>query len=407
MVVPHLPRQRASGTVLIGTSGRAIAVTCDGVSKAFELLENASGWRLAFGIRHCGERFQALEDISFDVPRGEFVGILGRNGVGKSTLLRVIGGIYHPDRGRVRVRGDLSGLYEIGTTGQAELTGHEYARRFLRIGGVRGAELGRLIDEVQEFSELDARFDDCIVTYSSGMVARLYFAVATARQHEVYLIDEILSVGDSHFQAKCWRRMRQRLGQGASGVLVTHDWSAILKLCRTAHIIDGGCIVFSGPAERVVRRYLYPENDGVEPPSHIARFEEGVPESVTWFAGEDSRLVLPVRIMERRPVCFRASIQRMGVGLGWEIVLMSRYAALIGDIPGRYAAEIFLPKLPLAPGRYVLTVALMLEPEPGQPERIGLDRRNWLSGDGIELTVLGEPRGAVLQLPMEWELAPQ
>ncbi len=178
--------------MLTGSSGGAIAVICYGVSKAFELLENASGWRFAFGIRHRGERFQALEGISFDVPRGEFVGILGLNGAGKSMLLRVMGGIYHPDRGRVRVRGDLSGLYEIGTTGQAELTGREHARRFLRIGGVRGAELARLIDEAQQFSELDARFDDCIVTFSSGMVARLYFAVATARQHEVYLIDEIL-----------------------------------------------------------------------------------------------------------------------------------------------------------------------------------------------------------------------
>jgi lipopolysaccharide transport system ATP-binding protein len=239
------------------------------------------------------------------------------------------------------------------------------------------------------------------------MVARLYFAVATARQHEVYLIDEILSVGDSHFQAKCWRRMRQRLGQGASGVLVTHDWSAILKLCRTAHIIDGGRIVFSGPAERVVRRYLYPENDGVEPPSDIARFEDGVPEQVTWHTGSDSRLVLPVRIMRPALVCFRATIQRMGVGLGWEVVLMSRYAVLIGEVPGRYAAELMIPKLPLAPGQYVLTVALMLEPTPDQPERIGLDRRNWLSGDGIELTVLGEPGEAMLQLPMDWELSPQ
>lgn len=392
---------------MIGGSGKGIAATCDGVSKSFELLENASGWRFVFNPRHRGERFQALNAISFEVPRGEFVGVLGRNGAGKSTLLRVIGGIYHPDAGRVRVNGDLSGLYEIGVMGQSELTGREYARRVLQIGGARGATLAQLIDEVQEFSELDERFDDCVVTYSSGMAARLYFAVATARQHEVYLIDEILSVGDSHFQAKCWRRIRERLGRGASGILVTHDWSAILKLCRTAHILDGGRIVFSGPAERVVRRYLYPDDDGVEPPSDIARFGDGMPESVTWHAGADIRLVLPVRIMKRAPVCFRLTIQRMGVGIGWEIVMMSRDAALIGEAPGRYAAEIAIPKLPLAPGRYVLTVALMLEPRPGQPERIGLDRRNWLSGDGIDLTVVGEPMTADLRLPMQWELSTQ
>ncbi len=388
-------------------NGRAIAVTCEGVSKAFELFENASGWRFVFGMRHAEDSVQALDNISFVVPRGEFAGILGRNGAGKSTLLRIIGGIYHPDRGRVRVRGDLSGLYEIGLTGNVELTGREYARRFLQIGGSKGNELIRLINEVQEFSELDDRFDDCVLTYSSGMTARLYFAVATAQQHEAYLIDEILSVGDSHFQAKCWRRIRDRLSHGASGVLVTHDWSAILKLCRTAYIIDRGRVVFAGPAERVVRRYLDPENDGVEPPSDIARFEDGVPEQVTWYAGEDSRLALPVCIMRPAPVCIRATIQRMGVGLGWEIVLMSRHAALIGERPGRYIAELMIPKLPLAPGGYVLTVALMLEPTPDQPERIGLDRRNWLSGDGIDLTVLGDPSESELHLPMTWELSSQ
>jgi lipopolysaccharide transport system ATP-binding protein len=383
-----------------------VALRCDDVAKAFPVLDKASGWRLALGLAGGGDRVQALDGVSFAVPKGEFVGILGRNGAGKSTLLRVLGGIYRPDCGRVCVVGDLSGLYEIGTSGNSELTGREYARRFLSLSGVPAAALPPLIDEIREFAELDDRFDDSIVTYSTGMAARLYFAVATARQHEVYLIDEVLSVGDSHFQAKCWNRIRARVAHGASGVLVTHDWSAVIKLCRTAHIMDAGRIVFSGPAALAVRRYLYGPEEKLPGNTRIARFEADLPPSLAWRSGEDSRLRVPVQVFERRPVCLRLSIERMSLAVGWEIVLMSRAAAPIGAAPGRYLAEIAIPALPLAPGTYVLNLFLGLEPGPDNPERVVVDTRSWLAGNGIELCVTGAPQAALLRLPMDWHVQP-
>src|SRR3954469_935343 len=226
----------------------AIAITCRGVSKAFALVDGGNAWRLVFGSAKDVPIFQALRDISFDVPKGQFVGVLGRNGAGKSTLLRVIGGVYAADRGSVSVDGALSGLYELGLVGNPELTGRAYADRLLNVHGFSERDRAAMIADIHEFSELGDRFDDPVLTYSAGMTARLFFSTATAGHYEVYLLDEILSVGDQHFQAKCWRRLRDRVSRGASGVLVTHDWSAILKMCETAHILESGRITFSGPA---------------------------------------------------------------------------------------------------------------------------------------------------------------
>src|SRR5665213_3171088 len=123
---------------------RAIAVSCRGVSKSFAIGDEGTLWRIAFGRMDGISVFNALSDVTLDVPKGEFVGILGRNGAGKSTLLRTIGGIYTPDRGSVSVSGDLTGLYELGTTAQREVTGREYAERMLAMNGVRKEERARM-----------------------------------------------------------------------------------------------------------------------------------------------------------------------------------------------------------------------------------------------------------------------
>ena len=233
---------------------RAVVVTCRGVSKSFAIGDQGNVWRIALGRMEGIPLFHALSDVTLDVPKGQFIGILGRNGAGKSTLLRTVGGIYTPDRGTVAVEGDLTGLYELGTTSHREVTGRDYAERILAMHGIGGAERDAMIEDISDFSELGERFDDWIQSYSAGMTARLFFAVATAGTYEVYLIDEILTVGDHHFQSKCWRRMRERIGNGASGLLVTHDWTAVIKLCAAAHLLDQGRIVVSGSPEYVARR---------------------------------------------------------------------------------------------------------------------------------------------------------
>ncbi|HCU89409.1 MAG TPA: sugar ABC transporter ATP-binding protein, partial [Gammaproteobacteria bacterium] len=225
-----------------------IPIGCSRLNKSFELVDAGSTWRFLLP-RSWNKRFSALVDVTIEVPKGQIVGILGRNGAGKSTLLRTIGGIYAPDSGQLAIKGSLAGLYELGASYNQELTGRQYARRLFSLFGIKAERMPVLIDDAQEFSELGVRFDDYIFTYSAGMAARLFFAVATADSYDVYLIDEVLAVGDQHFQAKCWRRLRDRLSGGASGLLVTHDWSAVLRLCRRAYILERGRISYTGPSD--------------------------------------------------------------------------------------------------------------------------------------------------------------
>ena len=153
----------------------AVAITCQGVSKSFALVDGGNAWRLLLPGRSGLPVFEALTDVSFDVPKGQFVGILGRNGAGKSTLLRIIGGVYDCDRGAISLDGDLSGLYELGLGGNPELTGRRYAERVLKVYGFSKSERAAQLADIQDFSELDDRFDDPIFTYSAGMGARLFF----------------------------------------------------------------------------------------------------------------------------------------------------------------------------------------------------------------------------------------
>src|SRR6478735_8904152 len=180
----------------------AVAITCKGVSKRFALVDHGSAWRLAFGARAGLSVFEALRDISFSVPKGQFVGVLGRNGAGKSTLLRVVGGVYSADKGRIAVKGALSGLYELGLVGNPQLTGRAYAERLLTVHGFGARQRSVMIADIHDFSELGDRYEDPVLTYSAGMTARLFFSTATAGEYDVYLLDEILAVGDKHFQAK-------------------------------------------------------------------------------------------------------------------------------------------------------------------------------------------------------------
>lgn len=385
---------------------RAIAITCQGVSKGFALVDGGSAWRLAFRGGSNIPIFKALENISFDVPKGQFVGVLGRNGAGKSTLLRVIGGVYSADSGRISINGAMSGLYELGLVGNPQLTGRQYAERLLTVHGFSPQERAAMTEDIHEFSELGDRFEDPVLTYSSGMGARLFFATATAGRYEVYLLDEILAVGDQHFQSKCWRRLRDRVSNGASGVLVTHDWAAIVKLCETAHVLDLGRLVYSGPAEHAARLYLYGETKRSSFRDGIARFVDQVSYPREVRSGEDFMLEAEVEILEPAKVGCVLVIERMQPGFGWETALMSRKLTPVGEHPGRYAVEVAVPALPLGPGSYQISLHLAM-PDPDNPgSRVALDGYGWLDGNGLPLDIMGEAdRG--LALPTRWTLETQ
>ena len=380
---------------------RAVAITCEGVSKSFALIDRGNAWRIAFGLDASVARFKALQDVTFAVPQGQCVGILGRNGAGKSTLLRIIGGAYAPDVGRISVRGAMSALYELGVVASRELTGRQYADRLLMVHGFGARERSEMIADIHDFSELEDRFDDPVQTYSAGMGARLYFATATAGQYDVYLLDEILSVGDQHFQSKCWRRLRDRLSRGATGILVTHDWAAILRLCETARILEGGKVIFSGPADRAVRQYLYSDQGGDEYVAGIAKFNAPPSYPPTIRQGEDFIMRAEAEILQPSEVFSTFTIERLQPGFGWETSVMSRAPVLVGNAPGRYAVEASVPAFPLEPGHYQCRLGLMLVDETGK--RIGLDGYSWLDGTGLALEVVGQATGSLV-LPARWTL---
>src|SRR5262245_36493218 len=366
---------------------RAVAITCQGVSKSFPLVDGGSAWRLAFGLDRDVPRFKALDGVSFEVPKGQFLGVLGRNGAGKSTLLRVLGGIYVPDSGRVKVSGAMSGLYELGLVGNPQLTGRQYTDRLLTVHGFCAAERTAMVADVHEFSELGDRFDDPVLTYSAGMGARLYFAAATAGSYEVYLLDEVLSVGDQHFQSKCWRRLRDRVSGGASGVLVTHDWGAIVKLCEMAHVLDRGKVIFSGPAERAARIYLYGEAARSTYQTGIARFASAPVYPRAIESGADFTLQAEVEIQASGAVGVVFVIERLQPGFGWETGLMSRHVTPVGEEPGRYAIEVKVPALPLEPGAYQISLHLVMPNPESSISRLVLDGYSWLDGNGLALVV--------------------
>lgn len=383
---------------------QAVAITCQGVSKRFALVDGGNAWRLAFGGGKGIAVHEALREVSFEVPKGEFVGVLGRNGAGKSTLLRVLGGVYASDTGRVAVNGAMSAIYELGLVGNAQLTGRAYAERLLTIHGFAAGERAWMIDDIHDFSELGSRFEDPIQTYSAGMSARLFFATATAGSYDVYLIDEVLSVGDQHFQSKCWRRLLSRVSGGASGVLVTHDWAAIVKMCEIAHVLDNGSIVFSGPAKRAARRYLYGEAAQQNYSAGQARFSSFPASPVIVPAGGDFVQTMGVEILRQGKVMMTCAVERLQAGFGWETSLMTRAPVEIGDRVGHYEIDLRVLSLPLEPGHYQVSLHLATPDPERQGRLILLDGRTWLNGDGLDLEVKGDPAHG-LHLPLRWSVS--
>lgn len=366
----------------------AWAIVCRDLTKSF-LLEHAGALAaILFGGRDTA-RFTALKEVSVAARAGEFVGVLGHNGAGKSTLLRIIGGVYAPDAGTVTLDGDLAAIYELGITGNDLLTGRQFATRWFEVFGARGRSRAEVIAEAHDFSELAEAFDRPIRGYSAGMKARLFFALATALPADVYVIDEVLAVGDEYFQNKCWRRLRERLAEGAGGIIATHDWTAILRLCPRSVILDHGRIAAEGPSPEMVRRYLKLD---VAAFAEGARFT-GLPAEVTASALRDLTLAVDVEATGDGEWLFGLAIERFIAGSGWEHVLHAD-PAVIGAGPGRFRATVTFPHLPLPEGDYAL--ALFLSRREGAGPAQVVDARSWTYGNGLALRVAGEAsRGAI------------
>ena len=202
-----------------------------------------------------GCQFWALRNISLTVQQSEIVGIIGSNGSGKSTLLRVMAGILPPTEGHAEVLGSIRPLLDLGSTMNGNLTGRQNSRLYAALNRIPRDQAEEMIPKVMEFSELGAFFDVPVRMYSSGMVARLSFGLATQTRPDVLLIDEVLSVGDEHFQRKSYFRMMKLIEKGSLVVIVSHNLQFVEQTCTRAILVSGGAVTADGHPSEIVAKY--------------------------------------------------------------------------------------------------------------------------------------------------------
>jgi len=204
--------------------------------------------------------FWALQDVSFDLRFGECLGILGANGAGKSTILKLVGRISAPTRGRIEIVGKVASLIEVGAGMHPELTGRENAFLYGAIMGMTQAEIRRRFDEIVAFAELEKFIDTPVKRYSSGMYMRLGFAVAVFSRPDVLLVDEVLAVGDIRFRLRCLQRIREMMAEGTAIVFVSHNLNIVLSMCRRGLVLDHGRAEYLGeiePASAVYQNLMH------------------------------------------------------------------------------------------------------------------------------------------------------
>ncbi len=203
------------------------------------------------------EEFWALKDLSFEIKRGEVVGVIGRNGAGKSTLLKILSRITEPTRGKVSIRGRVASLLEVGTGFHPELTGRENIYLNGAILGMTRREIKAKFDEIVDFAEVEKFLDTPVKRYSSGMYVRLAFAVAAHLEPEILVVDEVLSVGDAEFQRKCLGKMKDvSAGQGRTVLFVSHNMPSVQQLCTSGLMLSHGTALYRGPIDGTIAQYM-------------------------------------------------------------------------------------------------------------------------------------------------------
>jgi lipopolysaccharide transport system ATP-binding protein len=202
------------------------------------------------------ETIWALKDVSFEVKKGDVLGIIGRNGAGKTTLLRILCRITEPTEGHAEIKGRVGSLLEVGTGFHPELTGRENIYLNGAILGMKRAEIDQKFDEIVAFSEIEKFLDTPVKRYSSGMYVRLAFSVAAHLEPEILLVDEVLAVGDAAFQKKCLGKMGDVAGEGRTVLFVSHNMAAVENLCQRGVVLDEGRIRYIGSQDQAIEQYL-------------------------------------------------------------------------------------------------------------------------------------------------------
>ncbi|MBI5296366.1 MAG: ABC transporter ATP-binding protein [Chloroflexi bacterium] len=319
-----------------------------------------------------GEVLWALQDVSFSVMQGEVLGLIGRNGAGKSTLLKILSRITAPNFGRIRVRGRVSSLLEVGTGFHPELTGRENIYLNGAILGMSRNEIDRKFDEILDFSGVEKFIDTPVKRYSSGMYVRLAFSVAAHLDPEILVIDEVLAVGDAGFQKKCLGKMDDVAHGGRTIVFVSHNMQAIRSLCSRSILLDEGRLVFDGPTEETLRVYherLSELKVGVETAIGDQRHRRGSGhiriaavsvqaadgnERYEFEIGETIRFQLSYRVLENMPRLTASIALRSGIT--GELITSARHVVSAEPVEAGAAGTIVVdfPDIFIRPGDYPL-----------------------------------------------------
>ena len=259
-----------------------IAISVRNLGKSYVIAHNASkhvtlAEAMLHRLRHPFQRqqtetFHALQDVSFDVKKGDVVGIIGRNGAGKSTLLKVLSRITEPTRGQIDLYGRVGSLLEVGTGFHPELTGRENIYLNGHILGMRKKEIDRQFDAIVDFAGVEQFLDTPVKRYSSGMYVRLAFAVAAHLDSEILIVDEVLAVGDTEFQKKCLGKMKDVADSGRTVLLVSHNMASVTNLCTRTLVLGRGKLLFQGPTDDAVDFYASRIADAAQDGRDLAAF---------------------------------------------------------------------------------------------------------------------------------------
>lgn len=311
------------------------------------------------------EDFWALKEVNFEVKRGEVVGIIGRNGAGKSTLLKVLSRITEPTTGRVRLRGRVASLLEVGTGFHPELTGRENIFLNGAILGMHRAEIHRKFDEIVAFADVQKFLDTPVKRYSSGMFVRLAFAVAAHLDPEILIVDEVLAVGDAQFQKKCLGKMEDVAKTGRTILFVSHNMGVIRTLCTAAIVLSGGNLAYRGPTLEGIQHYL---STGDDQKTIIRKLrQDGRPTitaaSVEVLNSETAEIVLKLDIDSRTTELVSLEIKLfdgLGTPVGFASVGLLDTSKALCISPGvhRYNCQLQAPTL--SRGNYRISAQLAL-----------------------------------------------
>ena len=265
-----------------------VAISVQNLSKCYQIYENPRDRLKQFVMprmhRIAGNKpkqyfkeFWALKDVSFEIKKGETVGIIGRNGSGKSTLLQMICGTLNPTSGSVQTNGRIAALLELGSGFNPEFTGRENVYMNAAVLGLSLDEVDTRFDDIAAFADIGQFIEQPVKTYSSGMMVRLAFAVAINVDPQILIVDEALSVGDELFQRKCFARIEAIKQKGATILFVSHSASTIIELCTRAILVDQGCLILDGLPRAIVKQYhrlIFSENKSIALENNISEYVE-------------------------------------------------------------------------------------------------------------------------------------